>query len=177
MRARPKRRSVIWFIPTNVLKELVNNSDSISGVLRVFDMENKGGNYKTLKARLLYDRIDFSHIKMGLNSNVGRNFQRLRIPLEKILVKGSAYSRNHLKRRLIEGKILRQECYSCGQRPMWKGNPLSLVLDHINGDPIDNRLENLRLLCPNCNSQTPTFCGKNVGNSSRVEHQTLTLDI
>ncbi|MFA9445403.1 HNH endonuclease [Egicoccus sp. AB-alg6-2] len=44
----------------------------------------------------------------------------------------------------------------------WRGRPLSLHLDHISGDPRDNRLENLRLLCPNCHAQTPTHCGKNV---------------
>jgi 5-methylcytosine-specific restriction endonuclease McrA len=49
----------------------------------------------------------------------------------------------------------------CGQQPMWNGKQLVLILDHINGINNDNRLENLRLLCPNCNSQTPTFAGRN----------------
>ncbi len=68
--------------------------------------------------------------------------------------------RGHLKRLLIDSGTLKYECSECGIFD-WRGIRLSLVLDHINGMPTDNRLENLRLLCPNCNSLTDTFCGKN----------------
>ncbi|MFN2567662.1 MAG: HNH endonuclease signature motif containing protein [Gemmatimonadaceae bacterium] len=73
---------------------------------------------------------------------------------------GSGGSRGYVKRRLIKAGILRNECYECGQQPTWRGKPLVLVLDHINGVNDDYTPENLRLLCPNCNSQTPTFCGR-----------------
>jgi 5-methylcytosine-specific restriction endonuclease McrA len=65
-----------------------------------------------------------------------------------------------LKRRLLAKGLLQRRCSECGLTD-WRGAPLALVLDHINGDPRDHRLENLRLLCPNCNSQTPTFAGRN----------------
>lgn len=53
------------------------------------------------------------------------------------------------------------KCACCGNTGEWNGRPLVLQLDHINGDNCDNRLENLRFLCPNCHSQTDTFAGRN----------------
>ena len=81
-------------------------------------------------------------------------------PLEDYLVKNSSISSNHLKLRLIKAGVLEYKCKRCGI-DQWLNNKLVLQLDHINGDHYDNRIENLRLLCPNCHSQTPTF---NVGN-------------
>lgn len=84
------------------------------------------------------------------------------IPLEQALIENSSYSRQSLKRRLLREGLLKNECAECGQRPRWKGKLLVLILDHINGVNDDNRLDNLHLLCPNCNSQTETFAGRNV---------------
>jgi Zn finger protein HypA/HybF involved in hydrogenase expression len=70
---------------------------------------------------------------------------------------------NHLKRRLIKEGLLVNRCSECDSLPEWRGKPLTMVLDHRNGDNTDNRLENLRLLCPNCNSQQATFAGRNRG--------------
>ena len=72
----------------------------------------------------------------------------------------SNYSRWNLKRRLIKEGLLENKCEVCNQPPMWNGATLVLVLDHKNGKNNDHRLENLRLLCPNCHSQTPTFAGR-----------------
>lgn len=69
------------------------------------------------------------------------------------------YGRSHLKRRLINEKVLDYKCNICGISE-WNTKKLSLHLDHINGISNDHRLENLRLLCPNCHSQTETWCGK-----------------
>lgn len=68
--------------------------------------------------------------------------------------------RSAVRRRLLEEGILRDECYECGIT-RWFGTKLTLHLDHINGINDDNRIENLRMLCPNCHSQTETFSGKN----------------
>ena|SRR5271154_6721323 len=88
------------------------------------------------------------------------NIPFILIPLEDILVIGSDYDRGNLKKRLIENNLLKNECYVCGMGPEWNGKPLSLQIDHINGVSNDNRLENLRMLCPNCHSQTETYAGK-----------------
>lgn len=83
-------------------------------------------------------------------------------PLEDILVKNSPYQggSSYLKKRLFSEGILRNECYECGLTT-WRKKSISLQLDHINGDNSDNRIENLQILCPNCHSQTSTYCGRN----------------
>ncbi|MBV9864030.1 MAG: HNH endonuclease [Abitibacteriaceae bacterium] len=91
-------------------------------------------------------------------------------PLELILVENSEYvSTNHLKRRLIREGLLENRCAIC-QYQEWLGKPLTLHLDHVNGISKDNRLENLRLLCPNCHSQTETYCGRNMQRALVVNH-------
>jgi hypothetical protein len=69
-------------------------------------------------------------------------------------------NRSHLKGRLLRAKLLENRCQGCGLET-WLGRPLNMHLDHTNGSKNDNRLENLRMLCPNCHSQTPTYSGRN----------------
>lgn len=83
------------------------------------------------------------------------------IKLEEVLVENSTYHRGCLKRRLINEGVLENKCDICGLLPKWNNKLLVMVIDHINGINNDNRIENLRLLCPNCNSQTDTFSGRN----------------
>ncbi len=78
-------------------------------------------------------------------------------PLEDILVKNNKYGSAVLKHRLIEELYWEYKCLWCGIGPEWNGKPLTLQLDHINGDHYDNRIENLRILCPNCHTQTKTW--------------------
>lgn len=80
------------------------------------------------------------------------------IPLEQVLVEHSTYTnRQSLKRKLIKAGLKKNECEVCGNDPEWNGLPLVLQLDHINGVGDDNRIENLRIICPNCHTQTDTF--------------------
>src|SRR5690349_7400014 len=81
-------------------------------------------------------------------------------PIEEILVEGSSFSRSDLKRRLYEAGLKSRMCELCGQGEEWHGQPMSLILDHINGVPNDNRLENLRIVCPNCAATLSTHCGR-----------------
>lgn len=84
-----------------------------------------------------------------------------KIPISDLLVENRTQtSRTHLKMRLIREGLLQEQCYECGLIE-WRGIKLSLHLDHINGKAKDNRIENLRLLCPNCHSLTTTYAGKN----------------
>lgn len=156
-----KKRSVIWnAMPDDEFIKMVLNSKTYGEMLKKFNMANKGGNHKTLKCRMEKLNVDYSHIPKGTNSNLGRSFFREKIPLENILVENSTYNRNDLKKRIKKENLLPNKCNMCGQHPMWNNKRLVLVLDHINGVYNDNRLANLRLLCPNCHSQTSTFAGR-----------------
>jgi HNH endonuclease len=88
------------------------------------------------------------------------------VPLNRVLV--TSRSRTTIKRRLIRAGILLNACDDCGLTE-WRGKPLSIQIDHRNGIRDDHRLENLRMLCPNCHSQTATFGAKNRGRSRVVQ--------
>jgi len=85
----------------------------------------------------------------------------LPIPLEVLTAKGRNTSRAHLRWRLLKDGVLESRCGRC-RITHWLGEPLSMHLHHINGVGNDNRLENLKLLCPNCHSQTENYSGRNV---------------
>jgi 5-methylcytosine-specific restriction endonuclease McrA len=158
-----KKTSVIWKISKEELLSVVSSSTSFGQILKYFNLTNKGGNVKTLKSRLDCDNIGYDHIRLGKDSNLGRKFlNSKKINLDKILTEHSSYSRGGLKRRLISENILENKCLICGLENKWQEKPLTLQLDHINGISDDNRLENLRLLCPNCHSQTETFAGRSL---------------
>jgi Zn finger protein HypA/HybF involved in hydrogenase expression len=78
------------------------------------------------------------------------------------LVENSKNGRHNIKRRLLREGLIENVCSECGLKDTWNGKPISLELDHINGVNNDNRLENLRMLCPNCHSQTETFKSRNI---------------
>lgn len=85
------------------------------------------------------------------------------IPLSDLLQEGKKFGGQKLKGKLIAAGLKKDECEVCGQLPIWNSKPLVLQLDHINGVHTDNRLENLRVICGHCHSQTSTFAGRNIG--------------
>lgn len=138
------------------LAEAVRTSTSKAEVLRKIGVNcRKAGNYDTLNKHIKRLSLDTSHF-LGR----GGGAIRRKIPLSEVLVRNSTYARKHLKKRLLEKRLIENRCAVCGLGTEWNGKDLVLVLDHINGEPDDHRIENLRMLCPNCNSQTATFVGK-----------------
>ena len=155
-----KKTSIIWKTTKAEFEEIVKTSETLAEVLIRLGSTVKGGNYKTLKKRLTKEKTNCSHIAFGLNACKGRKIHRPSVPLADVMIEHSTYSRKSLKERLMSDGLLLEVCGRCGQQPKWNGTRLVLVLDHINGECDDHRFENLQLLCPNCNSQMPTFCGR-----------------
>lgn len=83
------------------------------------------------------------------------------VPLSKYLVENSNHSRTNIKRRLFDENFFENICSICGLSEIWNGKHIVMRLDHINGIHNDYRIENLRMVCPNCDSQLDTFTGRN----------------
>lgn len=142
------------------LKEAVEKSFSYRQVLIKLGLREAGGNYYQLKKYLTHYKFDTSHFR-GYAWNKGFKIPREAvIPLEAILVKQSSFQTFKLKKRLFAVGLKAQNCEECGWAKKTEDGYLPLELDHINGDHSDHRLENLRVLCPNCHSLKPTYRGR-----------------
>ena len=135
-------------------------SSSIAGVCRLLKLVPSGGNYRIIHNAVEKYKIDTSHFT-GQGWNINLKFKPFEgKKIEEILVENSTYQSYKLKKRLIAEGIKKSVCESCGQSE-WLEQPIPLELHHINGNNSDNRLENLRLLCPNCHALTDSYRGKN----------------
>jgi 5-methylcytosine-specific restriction endonuclease McrA len=149
------------------LKHAVANSFSYRQVLNKLNLREAGGNYDQVKKYIREYELSAAHFT-GKGWNKGRKgFLRPLIPLENILIKDSTYQSFKLKNRLFAVKLKLPYCEECGWARKSDDGRVPLELDHINGDRHDNRIENLRVLCPNCHSLKPTHRGKN-RKSARV---------
>ncbi len=157
-------KSKIYANSDDDFKSLVTSCYSYSEILRKLELVTNGSASRTvLKRRILELNIDINHFDPYKNSVLGLP----KISLEKILVENSSYYNNSsLKKRLLKDRIITYKCSICNLHE-WLDAPISLQLDHINGVNTDNRIGNLRLLCPNCHSQTITFAGKNIKKTPR----------
>ena len=157
-------------ITESELRLAVKKSLSIAGVCRELNIIAAGGNYKTLKSKFKEFNIDTSHFT-GAAWNQGERYRPVnkKMDLIDVLIKNSPFkSTTHLKKRLFEENLKEKECEKCGLIK-WNGKEITLEMDHINSDNTDNRLENLRILCPNCHSQTPNFRGRNKKKKNKLE--------
>lgn len=170
IRKRAKKLKVKWKkvkekYHKDFLEKIVKESTNIGMVLDKLNLRKAGGNYMVINKYIIEYDLDLSHFISG-KFQMGSN-PKTKIPLEEILVENSTYSRKNLKKRLYDENILERVCCLCGQGEDWNGMKISLILDHINGVHNDNRIENLRIVCPNCNAGLETFAGRN----NKLEHK------
>ena len=140
------------------LREAVRNSTSMRQTLDKLCVSPFGGNYDVLRKALYHFAIDTSHFR-GQAWKKGKSLPP-KTSTEDYLSNKLPIQSYKLKRRLIKEGYFQHLCSKCGNTK-WLNEPIPLELDHVNGDKKDNRLENLRLLCPNCHAFTPTYRSKN----------------
>ena len=141
------------------VREAVANARCVAGALRYLGLRAAGNNHRTLKKLIAHYGVSTEHFdpKWALRQRPRENAT----PLSDILVEDSTYNRGHLKRRLYDEGLKPRACELCGQGERWRGQVMSLILDHINGVPTDNRIQNLQIVCPNCAATLDTHCGRN----------------
>lgn len=147
-------------------KKALESSKSWAEISRKLSLHHTGNRITSYKKICNKLSLNFESLK-GV-----RWFEREKVPLDMkwgnrkdlkdILVENSDYKggTNHIKKRVIASKFLENKCCMCGNEGVWNDLPLTLQMDHINGNNTDNRIENLRILCPNCHSQTVTYGAK-----------------
>jgi transposase-like protein len=143
------------------IREAYEGARSVAEIMRRLglDATRKRGR-RHLERRMAGLGLDVDAL-LGQRWAQGRKRRSRGRPLEEILVERSEYRSMHtLKKRLIADGLLESVCAICGLHE-WQDRPIVLHLDHIDGDRTNHRLENLRFLCPNCHSQTDTYCGRN----------------
>lgn len=139
-------------------REAIARSKSWTEALRRLGYCPTGGNPKTLKKYVALWGISTDHFDPY--AGVMDRVRPPKIPLDKVLVEGSSYSRSNLKRRLYEEGLKQPRCEMCGQGEQWRDRYMSMILDHKNGVRNDHRLDNLRIVCPNCAATLDTHCGR-----------------
>ena len=138
----------------------VAHSLTIAGVMRLLGIKPAGGSHFHISRRIKRMELDTSHF---LGASFRKGTRQERIPADLILVKrdpGLPRAKPHMLRRALAEVQISVECEVCGTANDWMGKPLTLHVDHIDGDYSNCLRENLRFLCPNCHSQTASYCRK-----------------
>lgn len=150
-------------------EQLVNavvKCDCVTHIAHQLGLSPKGGNYNTIKKHILRLGLDTTHFETltdRMNRVRKHSMEKTRYTDEEALESLFKLDTNcwGITKRYAKKFLDATKCSLCSQPVTWNNRPLTLQLDHINGNRKDNRLENLRFVCPNCHSQTDTFSGRN----------------
>ena len=159
-------RSVAIRYANEMLRVAVEQSINSAGALQVLGVPNTGGQHAHLSRRVRRAGIDTSHF---LGQAHARGKPGKRLPPDQVLVvrpPGSPRPDRTVLFNALKASGVPYTCGICGLDAEWLEKPLTLHLDHVNGDYLDNRIENLRFLCPNCHAQTSSWCRSPAARSS-----------
>jgi hypothetical protein len=139
-------------------------ADNPANALKLLELKATGGNRETLKKNI-------ERLKLSTDHWLGRSWCKGKTALQddrignlrpqEIFCENSLASNSYIRTLVLKNNLKEYKCEKC-KIDKWNNEPINLQLDHVNGKRKDNRLVNLRWLCPNCHSQTPTYCAKNV---------------
>lgn len=146
------------FVEDNVLLSIAETATSISDICRLLGKSTTGHYHKAISLRLKHLGFDVRAFRERVARLVHPR-TRKSLSNEELFSVGHQVSGLRLRKGLIKTGTP-YLCKLCGLGPMWNGLPITLQVDHINGNPIDNTLDNLRFVCPNCHTQTTTFTGR-----------------
>jgi len=143
--------------------DAVASSTSLRQVLNKLDLKSAGGNYASIKKLIVTLKLDTKHI-LGQAIHRGQRFGPKR-PLEDYLSNLYSIQSHKLRLRLLRENVFPHQCARCN-RKTWLNQPIPLELEHKDGNHLNNNLDNLELLCPNCHAFTSTYRGKNISKKA-----------
>lgn len=151
--------------------QAVKESFSIRETLNKLNVIPSGGNYFTFHNHCTRLNLDISHFDGGAQTRKAKPYSA-KLSLSEILILNSPASNATIKKRLFSEGVKKRICEYCSHSE-WMGEPIPLELEHVNGNNADNRLHNLKIICPNCHALTPTYRGRN----ARVKREALEKEL
>jgi hypothetical protein len=166
--------NIVRNTPIEDIQKQLDTCSKLSEILRNLKIESSGRSREVLLSVIQENNLSMDKFRENIQkrreitpyykkiSNIEIQRRPPNLPLTEYLVIGNNILPGSVKKRLFREGVLEDKCSCCGMLPIWNNKPLKLQVDHSNGNPKDNRIENLRVLCPNCHSQTATWGGRNI---------------